>query len=295
MPFTTYHYPPTSTMPTMSSLSLNTKVHVVGKSGAKTTKTVRDIRALGSGSTYDCLQMMDGWDKLVEDYYHEVFHPLNAIQDKVDEAVRALNKAKYWKNHGLYQAYASPTEKDMIDAQVDYLRALTARTILGTEQFRLKKKVAAEGVEAAAAEQAAVAAEATAEAEKALYLQQEQRVQKIFSETAPPLFMPAGLDTIWVRGFQMPTSLWTSSDTVTVSCNHAVNNHPNPVLTYPKGTKLRVFYMVPDVETRFWCKAVVTKDGCFQYSPTRLAFASTCDWLMSLPHLYLATMSITLP
>lgn len=262
-------------MSTMSSLSLDTKVHEVSKSGAKSMKTVRDIFALGSGSTYECLKMMDGWEELQAEYFREVFHPLKAVQDKIKVAKKAFNVAKSWKQSGLYETYASPTEKDVIDAQTEFLKAMTAITRLESEEFRLKK-------------------EATA-AEDALYLEQEQRIQQMFSEAAPPLFMPAGLQTISVRGFEMPVSPWPPSDTVTVSCNHAVDNHPNPVLTYPKGTKLRVFYMVPDVETQFWCKAVVTPNGCFQYWPKRLGFGSTCSWLKSLPYLYRATMSITLP
>jgi hypothetical protein len=267
----------------MATISLNSSVHLIKTSGTRTTKTVRDIMALASGTTYDCLQMMDEWGELKAAYDAETLQPLESIREQVKKARKAWALARYWWTKGVYEfggssdtfggsggsGAAGPSDTDLDQAREEFNKTWATLIRLENKQFML--------------------------ADQDLYAEQEDRACRIFASAAPPVSMPEGLQTVMIRGFTMPVPPWSPAQTVTVACNQIAENHRNPVLNYPKGTVMRVFHMVPDVETMFSCEATVVEHGCLQTSPRTATFPSTCDWLMSLPYLYLARISITLP
>ena len=55
-----------------SNMSLNTRVHIVGKLGKKEAITVRDLLARGTGSSFECFKMLDEYEQLAEAYKAEV-------------------------------------------------------------------------------------------------------------------------------------------------------------------------------------------------------------------------------
>ena len=55
-----------------STMSLNTRVHIVSKLGKKETITVRDLFARGTGSSFEAIQMLDEYEQLAETYKAEV-------------------------------------------------------------------------------------------------------------------------------------------------------------------------------------------------------------------------------
>ena len=57
-------------MPSM--MSLNTRVHIVSKSGKKETITTRELLARGTGSAFEAFQMLDEYQQLAEAYDAEV-------------------------------------------------------------------------------------------------------------------------------------------------------------------------------------------------------------------------------
>ena len=63
-----------------STMSLNTRVHIVSKSGKKETITARELLARGTGSSFEAFQMLDEYSQLAEAYDAEV----KALADKQD-------------------------------------------------------------------------------------------------------------------------------------------------------------------------------------------------------------------
>jgi len=53
-------------------MSLNTRVHIVSKSGKKESITARELLARGEGSAFEAFQMLDEYDRLAEDYAAEL-------------------------------------------------------------------------------------------------------------------------------------------------------------------------------------------------------------------------------
>jgi len=87
----------------MSSLTLNTVVRVVRKSGAQQRTTIREVIKLGSGKAYEGLIMLDEWDELYAAYQAEVAAPLVSINERIRIACKESQKAYWWAQTGLYE------------------------------------------------------------------------------------------------------------------------------------------------------------------------------------------------
>ena len=68
----TFFYVTPHSLKMPSTMSLNTRVHIVSKLGKKETITVRDLLARGTGSSFEAIQMLDEYEHLAEAYKAEV-------------------------------------------------------------------------------------------------------------------------------------------------------------------------------------------------------------------------------
>jgi hypothetical protein len=267
-------------------MTLNTAVHVVKKDGSRSQTTVREVIASKTGTAYETMQMLDEWESLCRDYTAETSainsekrrdqnptlkmqEHLEEIRDKIVKATKDWALTKYWKEQGVMEfggrIWGSPSEEECSDAHYAFMRA--NQTLLDLEAQEIQM------IEAA----------------------------KFWAE-APLLFKPDYVDTAVVGNFQMPLYPWVSDRPITVSLapEPAEQVEPTeaaqaPFLNYPKGTKMRAFINRAREEI-FDCRAVVTASGCFQYMPrsNMASFASTEEWILSLPASARATMTVVL-
>lgn len=77
----------------MSSLTLNTSVRIVSKSGSQQRSTIREIIKLGSGKAYEGIIMLDEWPSLFEAYRAEQNNPHVTMKDRILSATNDLQKA----------------------------------------------------------------------------------------------------------------------------------------------------------------------------------------------------------
>ena len=70
IPFFIAPPPPLTKMP--STMSLNTRVHIVSKSGKKETITARELIARGTGTAFEAFQMLDDYEELAKAFDAEV-------------------------------------------------------------------------------------------------------------------------------------------------------------------------------------------------------------------------------
>jgi hypothetical protein len=104
----------------MSSLSLNTTVRVVSKTGAEKRTSIREVIKLGSGKAYEGIIMLDEWPSLLAAYQAELADPLATINERIRIACKESQKAHWWAQKGLYEnaraANRTPTAADAMEA-----------------------------------------------------------------------------------------------------------------------------------------------------------------------------------
>ena len=69
---TFFYVTPLHSLKMSSTMSLNTRVHIVSKSGKKESITARELLARGTGSSFEAFQMLDDYERLAEDYAAEL-------------------------------------------------------------------------------------------------------------------------------------------------------------------------------------------------------------------------------
>jgi len=77
----------------MSSLTLNSSVRIVSKSGSQQRTTIREVIKLGSGKAYEGIIMLDEWPSLLEAYKAEQINPRATMKERIISATKDLHKA----------------------------------------------------------------------------------------------------------------------------------------------------------------------------------------------------------
>jgi hypothetical protein len=75
------------------TLTLNTNVRIVSRSGSQQCMSVREVIAIGSGKAYEGIIMLDEWQSLLEAYKAEQDKPLVVMKDRINYAKKSLHKA----------------------------------------------------------------------------------------------------------------------------------------------------------------------------------------------------------
>jgi len=88
-------------MPT--TMSLNTRVHIVSKTGKKETLTVREVIDRGHGKAYEAMMMFDEWEVFVQDYLAEKGPRLEELAGKLKVLTKEVEKARWWVEEGIYK------------------------------------------------------------------------------------------------------------------------------------------------------------------------------------------------
>jgi hypothetical protein len=84
-------------------MSLNTRVHIVSKTGKKETLTVREVIDRGHGKAYEAMMMFDEWEVFVQDYLAEKGPRLEELAGKLKVLTKEVEKARWWVEEGIYK------------------------------------------------------------------------------------------------------------------------------------------------------------------------------------------------
>jgi hypothetical protein len=84
-------------------MTLNTRVHVVSKSGKKETLTVREVIERGHGKAYEAMMMFDEWNVFIQDYLAEKNSRLEELKVRLKGFTKEIQKARWWLEEGIYK------------------------------------------------------------------------------------------------------------------------------------------------------------------------------------------------
>ena len=123
------------------SLTLNSTVRIVSKSGSQQRTTVREVIKLGSGKAYEGIIMLDEWPSLLEAYQAEMADPLATINESIRLACKTCHKALWWAEVGIHQ-YAragnrEATAAEAMEAGAEFKEAEEKLSKLLQEEFDL--------------------------------------------------------------------------------------------------------------------------------------------------------------
>ena len=124
-----------------ATMNLNTRVHSMSKAGKREVMTVRDVIRKGHGKAYNTLSMFEEWPMFLEEYRAEQVTLLNTAREKVRQATKAREKARWWLDIGIYEyardnRYIITREEhdeaydDLQKAEEDLLACLQEETVL---------------------------------------------------------------------------------------------------------------------------------------------------------------------
>ena len=86
-----------------ATMTLNTRVHIVGKAGKKETLTVREVIERGHGKAYRAMMMFDEWEVFVQDYLAEKEPKLEELKVTLKRLTKEIQKAQWWFEEGIYK------------------------------------------------------------------------------------------------------------------------------------------------------------------------------------------------
>jgi hypothetical protein len=123
------------------TLTLNSTVRIVSKSGSQQRSTIREVIKLGSGKAYEGLIMLDEWPGLLQAYQAELADPLATINERIRLACKECHKAIWWAEVGFHQ-YAravnrEATAAEAMEAGAEFKEAEEKLTKLLQEEYDL--------------------------------------------------------------------------------------------------------------------------------------------------------------